>query len=155
MLDLYRWPFCNSYPSQGYYCSILQGVYMDTQHVFGSTINWSLFGPFYYLWFKQQQRLFRHKRKKYRLERKDILEPCIKKTIKNTHNHVHGTKHHILAENSSKICLSNYIYLLMISAWRFSTKNTLISTIRTDNNHTLTVRVTAFPSYALNVLHAQ
>ena len=42
----------------------------------------------------------------------------------------------------------------MIGAWRFSTKNTLISTIRTDNNHTLTVRVTAFPPYALYVLHA-
>ena len=42
----------------------------------------------------------------------------------------------------------------MISAWRFSIKSTLISTIRTDNNHTLTVRVTAFPPYALYVCTA-
>ena len=42
----------------------------------------------------------------------------------------------------------------MISAWRFSIKSTLISTIRTDNNHTLTVRVTAFHPYALYVCTA-
>lgn len=70
----------------------------------------------------------------------NILGPCINNAEKTTI---------ILAANSSKTessknMLIKTTYLLMISAWRFSTKSTLISTIQADNNHTLTVRVTAF-----------
>ena len=84
-----------------------------------------------------------------------IFQNLVSKTLKKTTIMIVENTICILAANSSKICQSSYIYLLIISAWRFSTKSTLISKIQTDNNHKLTVRVTAFPSHASYVLHAQ